>query len=483
MLDSRTATHNHRHDQNRYAVIPTAEKLGVDVRLSGRGIRIAILDSGFYPHPDFSDRVVAFHDISGEEKYLRDHQTPTAHHWHGTQTAAVCAGNGSFSSGIYRGLAYRSELVLVKVSGQGRISDDKIAAGLEWVLANRERYAIRIANLSLGGDTDQITSESRINLLIEKLTDNGVVVTVAAGNSVELSSLPPASSPAAITVGGYSDENRLGNENFDLYHSSHGVTRDGLIKPDLIAPAMFVAAPILPCTLDYGIAEVLSLLSEAPDYSLRNLLEEFWQVAGLDEDVVSQSNDLIRGIVAKALYDRKIVSAHYQHGDGTSFAAPITASVIAQMLEANPELSPAGIKNILFSTASRLSGHPAIRQGFGILNAKAAVEIAGRETHVLSAADLDLPRVVGNSIMFSFHDDSAKTVHLVGDFNGWRTHETAFQPDESGIWRAAIPCQPPGKYRYKILLDGERWTEDPSHARKEEDGFGGFNSILVTDAG
>lgn len=43
---------------------------------------------------------------------------------------------------------------------------------------------------------------------------------------------------------------------------------------------------------------------------------------------------------------------------------------------------------------------------------------------------------------------------------------------------AGIPCQPVGRYRYKLLIDGAWWTEDTSHGLKEEDGFGGFHSIL-----
>jgi serine protease AprX len=481
MLDTAKGNHLHSHAQNRFAVIPTAEKLRADTELSGRGVRIAFLDSGFYPHPDFAGRVVAFHDISGEEKHFGNLSTVEAHHWHGTQTTTACAGDGSLSGGIYRGLAHSSELVLIKVSRAGRIGDAEIVAGLEWLAANRERGNIRIANLSLGGDCDHLTSESRINSLIEKLTADGVVVTVAAGNSADMRSRPPASAPSAITVGGYSDENRFSTDEFDLYHSSHGETADGLIKPELIAPAMFVAAPILPGTRDYESAELLSMLSDAPDYSLRALLEEFWRPAELSEDVLNQPNDTARRLIEYALHRRKIVSTHYQHVDGTSFAAPIAASVAAQMLEANPALTPAAVKNILVSTASRLSGRPAVRQGFGILNAQAAVASAKEEMHDLREVDFHQPRVVERSIVFTFHDDRATRVHLVGDFNGWQTDDISFDATGGGLWRATIPCQVPGRYRYKILVDGERWTEDPSHARKEDDGHGGFNSILLIE--
>lgn len=471
-------SHDHSHAQNRFAVIPTAEKLNADASLMGRGVTIAFLDSGFYPHPDFAGRVERFHDISREEGSFEKIAAPMPHHWHGTQTVVSCAGDGKLSNGIYRGLASDAKLVLVKVSKNGRIADESIEHGLRWVIANREKYNIRILNMSLGGDADLPTHESCINQLIEELIATGVVITVAAGNSAESRSIPPANAPSVITVGGYSDENQFEVENFDLYHSSFGLTADGLVKPELIAPAMYVAAPILPETADYKAAEMLSMLAVSPDYELTLLLEKYWNDAGLEFDVLSLGDEAKRRLVDDELIRRKVVATHYQHVDGTSFAAPITASVIAQMIEANQNLTPATVKNLLISTATKLAGHPRMRQGFGILNAGLAVERARDERHFLNGDNHFPPRVEGKQIQFTYHDDKATNVTLSGDFNMWRTNDVLFKKTEHGLWRAAIPCQPAGEYRYKFLVDGSRWTEDPSHGLKEDDGFGGFHSIL-----
>lgn len=141
MLDAgkyQTDKHEHSHAQNRFAVIPTAEKLNADLRFTGRGVCLAFLDSGFYPHADFAERVKAFHDVSSEEKSFHSIREPKGYHWHGTQTVTACAGNGALSDGIYRGLASDAELVLVKVSENGRISDESIEKGLRWILENRE---------------------------------------------------------------------------------------------------------------------------------------------------------------------------------------------------------------------------------------------------------------------------------------------------------------------------------------------------------
>lgn len=72
----------------------------------------------------------------------------------------------------------------------------------------------------------------------------------------------------------------------------------------------------------------------------------------------------------------KIIDAHHQHVDGTSVAVAVAAAVVAQMLEANPRLSPRQIRQMLQQTAVRLPDVPSERQGAGILNAAAAVRAA-----------------------------------------------------------------------------------------------------------
>jgi serine protease AprX len=72
----------------------------------------------------------------------------------------------------------------------------------------------------------------------------------------------------------------------------------------------------------------------------------------------------------------KYISPDYQHVDGTSFASPITASVVAQMLEANPALTPADLKRGLLSTAVPLVNVDRDRQGAGVLKPRRAVEWA-----------------------------------------------------------------------------------------------------------
>src|SRR5919112_1694385 len=119
--------HSHDHAQNRFAVVPTPERLKADTARAGHGVTIAFLDSGFYPHPDLVEprsRVLAFKDISGEEEALDPERAPESWHWHGTMVAVAAAGNGRLSEGVYRGLASEADLVLVEASVGGRITEE-----------------------------------------------------------------------------------------------------------------------------------------------------------------------------------------------------------------------------------------------------------------------------------------------------------------------------------------------------------------------
>jgi serine protease AprX len=476
------AGHEHSHAQNRFAVIPTPVRLDADPNYAGRGVTIAFLDSGFYPHPDLTEtpgRIKAFFDITGEESTLG--APPQVWHWHGTQTTVAAAGDGRLSDGLYRGVAHEASLVLVKVSERGRITEESIVRGIEWVVGNRERLHIRVLNISLGGDEDVPCSQSIIDQAAERAVVAGIVVVVAAGNSGDGErphSIPPANSPSVITVGGYDDNNEPGASSIGLYHSNFGPTADGTLKPEIVGPAMWVAAPILPGTETYRSAECLSQLAAAPDYQLRGLLRQLWREAGLPESILDEEMGRAREIVESRLRQNKIISAHYQHVDGTSFAAPIVSSVVAQMLEANPSLTPAAVKNILISTADRITGAPFARQGYGVLNARRAVAEALREQHALDGGAYGPPRVCRDGILFSFHDDAAREVGLAGDFNGWNPSQARLVKSEDGVWRASVAGLLPGRYRYKLVVDGARWVDDPANGLKEPDEFGGFNSVL-----
>lgn len=484
-MQTNTESHDqHQHLLTRFAVIPTPLRLDADHERTGKGVTMAFLDSGFYPHTDLTqpvNRIVAFKDITQPRALLKADRQPKPWAWHGTQTSVVAAGNGHLSDGTYRGLACNADVVLVKVGDHGKITEDNIARGLRWVIENKERYNIQVVSISLGGDNDVPYQQNVVDQLAEEAVSDGLTLVVAAGNSGctdDHNTVPPANSPSVITVGGYDDQNKLGRGDLDLYCSSYGITADGVVKPEILAPAMWVAAPILPNTAIYKKAIILSQLVSAPDDRLTGVADRFWPDAAELHSIAQGQPGVVREAVEALLHEHKIVATHYQHVDGTSFAAPIVASIVAQMLEANPRLTPLMTKQILINTADRIQAAPLLRQGYGVVNARRAVLEASREQHVLNHRNLTPPRIEAGKLVFFYHADHAQRVSMAGDFNGWDPVRTPFVRGEDGIWRAEIETPSPGRYGYKFVVDGDRWVEDPVNGFKQPDSFGGLNSVL-----
>ena len=374
-------------EQNDF-VLPTPLRMDADERFTGRDVTIAFLDSGFYSHPDLTqprNRIVAYHSIFAEDGDDTSLHTNDVASWHGMMTSVVAAGSGALSNGFYRGIASEANLVLVKIGRTGRISEDQIRRGLEWVLAHHEEHNIRVVNISAGGDFDESYLTNKLSQTVERCTHQGLTVVCAVGNAGHIPGhpvLPPASAPSCIAVGGLDDQNSLDRARRGMYRSSYGPTIDGLQKPEVIAPGIWVAAPILPRTPTAEEAELYSQLDAATDDELRSLLG---QHEGIDKDL-DQSGDLpiplLRQLITIKLREGNVINQHYKYVDGTSFAAPIVSSMVACMLEANPKLTPQQIKRILIGTAERVSDIQVDRQGWGVINARRSVERAIALTRV-----------------------------------------------------------------------------------------------------
>jgi serine protease AprX len=363
-------------------ILPTPLRLGASDVARGRGVVIAFLDSGFYAHPDLTqprDRILKYVDITDARRRRSDLEQPDASSWHGMMTSVVACGNGTLSDGFYRGLASEAELVLVKVGHMSRIAHDDIRRGLDWVVKNRKRYGIRVVNVSCGGDYLASYLKDGLSQAAEKASRAGILVCAAVGNQGNAPGhpvLPPASAPSVLTVGGLDDQNRLDFGGYGLYHSSYGPTVDGLQKPEVIAPGIWVAAPILPGTPTAAQAQLLSRLAGAKDSELRAMIVAH---EGVDPDLdaaAALEPPLIRQLVGAKLTGNNVISGSYKHVDGTSFASPIVASIAAQMIEANPDLTPPQIKRILIDTARRIREVSVDRQGWGVVDAGKAVQAA-----------------------------------------------------------------------------------------------------------
>jgi serine protease AprX len=362
--------------------LPVPVRMDADDRYTGDGVTIAFLDSGFYAHKDLTEptnRIVAYHSIFAAADDSSSLETPDVASWHGMMTSVVAAGNGHLSDGFYRSIAPEANVVLVKIGKTGRIPESNIEAGLRWVFANKDKYDIRIVNISAGGDFEESYLRNPLCQLVEQVVKAGVTVVCAVGNAGLAPGhpvLPPASAPSSIAVGGLDDQNSLDRARRGMYRSSYGPTIDGLQKPEVIAPGIWVAGPILPHTPTADAAHLYAELDEAPDADLRTILIAH---EGIDKQLDGARElpiSLLRQLITIKLQEGNVINEHYKFVDGTSFAAPIVSSIVACMLEANPKLTPQQVKSILIESAERVAGVEVDRQGWGVVVPRKAVELA-----------------------------------------------------------------------------------------------------------
>jgi serine protease AprX len=286
---------------------------------TGKGITIAVLDTGIYPHLDLTrpkNRIVAFRD------FIKNRKKPYDDNGHGTHCAGDAAGNGRASKGVYKGAAPSAKLAGVKVLDRdGGGYDSDIIRGIQWCLTNRRKYGIRILSLSFGGAATLPCSQDPLCQAVENAWRRGLVVVAASGNEGPKSRTinSPGISPRIITVGATNDQGRVRPaENKVASFSSRGPTEEGVRKPDLVAPG----------------ANITSL--RAPG-------------SRLDRD------------------EKKMrVGRWYFKMSGTSMATPIVAGVIAQILQRYPRLTPNQVKALLKRRARNLGAGSNV-QGSGLV--------------------------------------------------------------------------------------------------------------------
>lgn len=203
--------------------------------ITGKGIGVAVLDTGIYLHEDFKDRVTAFRD------FVNHREKPYDDNGHGTHIAAMIGGNGVSSGGKYQGVAPECQIISAKVldrKGNGYASD--VLAGLYWIRTHRKEYGIRIVNISVGSlSRREMTENSVLVKGVNAAWDDGLVVVVAAGNHGPgpMTVTTPGISRKVITVG-CSDDNKevevMGSRMVD--YSGRGPTPACICKPDIVAP-------------------------------------------------------------------------------------------------------------------------------------------------------------------------------------------------------------------------------------------------------
>lgn len=211
------------------------EKLG----LTGKGVNVCVLDTGISSHIDFDHRIIEFADLTQKNtNKIRDDSG------HGTHVCGILAGSGKASDGLYKGIAVRSNLIVLKVlNDQGNGQVDTLLSALQWILEHCFEYSIRIVNISISVSKNCSLHTDRIKLfhlkdLLYRLHEKNILIVTAAGNE------GPDNNSISI----------LGNQNYTLcvgchdgnyksksdplceQYSGRGFAYYSMMKPDVVAP-------------------------------------------------------------------------------------------------------------------------------------------------------------------------------------------------------------------------------------------------------
>ncbi|UUN25022.1 S8 family peptidase [Streptomyces sp. FIT100] len=212
---------------------PAAWRDGLD----GKGVKVAVLDTGYDPaHPDLKGKVTA------EKNFTWDEST-TDLNGHGTHVASTVAGSGAASKGRYKGVAPGAELLIGKVldaGGSGTFSG--ILEGMEWASAQ----GADIVSMSLGSSLPSDGSDP-LSQAVETLSaDGGPLFVVAAGNDGAPRTIgSPAAAPSALTVGSVTKDGAMSS-----FSSRGPALADGGVKPEITAPGSAITAARAAGTLD-----------------------------------------------------------------------------------------------------------------------------------------------------------------------------------------------------------------------------------------
>lgn len=275
---------------------------------TGKGIGVAVLDTGCFPHEDLNGRIAVFSDM------IRKRSSPYDDNGHGTHVCGIIGGSGRTSNGYYCGVAPECRLIPIKVldrRGNGYASD--VLAGLRWIREHQKQYNIRIVNISVGSFSRKNMNENSVLVRgVNEAWDDGLVVVVAAGNMGPKNGTitTPGISRKVITVGCSDDHKEIhvmGSKMID--YSGRGPTSSCICKPDIVAPG----ASIISCSNHYG---------------------------------------------------------QYTGKSGTSMATPLVSGALALLLEKYPDMNNRDVKLRLWERAVDI-GLPRNQQGHGMLNVAA----------------------------------------------------------------------------------------------------------------
>jgi serine protease AprX len=298
-----------------------ADKAWTDPRYhaTGAGVGVAVIDTGIAGGlPDFLDadgrsRVVASAVVNPDATTAEDR------YGHGTHVAGLVAGDGRRLGPAdplydrYSGTAPEANLVSIKVSDDdGNASVMDVIAALQFAVDFKDVYNIRVVNLSLNSTQPGSYRTDPLDAAVEAAWFSGLVVVTAAGNrgdAPDAVSYPPANDPYVISVGGVDDRGtKATNDDAIAAWSSRGITQDGFAKPDLVAPAAHMVAPLAP------------------------------------------------GSLFASLCPACVIDGRYFRIGGTSMASPVVAGIAADLLSAHPDWTPDRVKQALVASLRPVGG-------------------------------------------------------------------------------------------------------------------------------
>lgn len=191
---------------------------------TGKGVRVAVLDTGVAKHPDLKNRMVCFRD------FVNGSQTCYDDYGHGTHVSGILCGEGTLQK-EYRGIAPGADLISLKVldkNGNGK--REQVIHGIQWVIHHCKDYGIRIMNISVGSVREGNEQDQKLIESVEQAWDHNIVVVCAAGNlgPYPCTITAPGNSRKVITVGMSEDQHN--------WYSGCGPTYACVCKPDLVAP-------------------------------------------------------------------------------------------------------------------------------------------------------------------------------------------------------------------------------------------------------
>ena len=305
---------------------------GVD----GTGVTVALIDTGIANVGDLAGRVLPItDDLRGTTSpcvNLSGESTCADSYGHGTFIAGLIAGSGAASGGAYTGVAPGANLVSIKIAGRDGSADvSNVIAGIQWAVSFKDRYGIKVLNLSLGTDGTQTYRTDPLNYAVEKAWASGIAVVVAASNRGPSAGTiaKPGDDPWVITVGAVDDRGTpgLGDDAVPNFSSRGPTAADGLAKPDVVAPGAHVVSLRAPGS---------AIDTQFPDY----------------------------------------IGTAYRKGSGTSMATGVVSGTVALILQANPGMAPDRLKYALTATARGDASNDRMAVGSGLVDAYSAAYTA-----------------------------------------------------------------------------------------------------------